>query len=250
MYTWDGRIRFSEVGEDKKITLGNVLNYFQDCSTFQSEDIGNGIDVLNKLHRVWVLSSWQIVVNRYPKLGEKITVGTWPYDFKRFLGSRNFVMKGEDGEVFAYANSLWTYLNTENGRPARVDEEVVSLYGLEPKFEMDYADRKIELPEEMTAEESFPVERHHLDTNHHVNNGQYVQMAEMYLPEGFLVAQMRAEYKKSALPGDRICPKVYADEAKVVVSLDDEQGNPFTIVEFQQTVEGTSGGELQPEESR
>ena len=232
MYTWNSRVRFSEIGEDKRLTLDGILNYFQDSSTFHSEDIGNGMEVVEGLKRVWVLSSWQIVVNEYPKIAERIKLGTWPYDFNRFFGGRNFIMYGEDGRVLAYANSLWTYLNSENGRPVRVEEEVVSKYQLEPKYDMDYADRKIALPEEMTAQNAFPVEVYHLDTNHHVNNGQYVKMAGAYLPQGFEIAQMRAEYKKSALLGDMIYPKVAVETDKVVVSLDDEAGNAFTVVEF------------------
>jgi acyl-ACP thioesterase len=84
----------------------------------------------------------------------------------------------------------------------------------------------------MEEKESFPVEIYHLDTNHHVNNGQYVKMAGAYLPKGFEIAQMRAEYKKSALLGDMIYPKVAVEADKVVVSLDDEAGNAFTVVEF------------------
>lgn len=232
MYKWDGRIRFSEVGEDKRLTLDSIVNYFQDCSTFQSEDLGNGIETLAKMHRVWVLSSWQIVVNEYPKLGEKVVTGTWPYEFHRFLGSRNFIMYGEGGRVLAYANSLWTYLNSENGRPARIDDEVANLYEIEPKYEMNYADRKIALPEGMVKKDAFAVDIHHLDANHHVNNGQYVKMAGLYLPKEFEIGQMRAEYKKSALLGNIICPLVHYEENKVVVSLNDETGNAFTIVEF------------------
>lgn len=232
MYTWDSRVRFSEIGEDKRLTLDSILNYFQDSSTFHSEDIGNGMEVVESLHRVWVLSSWQIVVEEYPKIGERIKLGTWPYDFNRFFGGRNFIMYGEDGRVLAYANSLWTYLDSDNGRPARIDEQILALYQLEPKYDMEYADRKIALPEEMKAQNSFPVEVYHLDTNHHVNNGQYVKMAGAYLPQGFEIAQMRAEYKKSALLGDTICPRVYIEENKVIVSLEDTDGKIFTIVEF------------------
>lgn len=232
MYTWNSRVRFSEIGEDKKLTLDSILNYFQDSSTFHSEDVGNGMDTVESLKRVWVLSSWQIVVNEYPAMGEQIKLGTWPYDFKGFFGGRNFIMYGNDGRVLAYANSLWTYLNSENGRPARVDEQIASLYEIEPKYDMDYADRKIALPEEMTMQKSFPVEVYHLDTNHHVNNGQYVRMAGLYLPNDFEIAQMRAEYKKSAVLGNIIFPAVYQTEEKVIVSLNDETGNPFAIVEF------------------
>lgn len=232
MYTWDSRVRFSEIGEDKKLTLDSILNYFQDSSTFHSEDIGNGMEVVESLKRVWVLSSWQIVVNEYPKIGERIKLGTWPYDFNRFFGGRNFIMYGEDGRVLAYANSLWTYLNSENGRPARVDDQILELYKLEPKYDMEYADRKIALPEVMAEQKSFPVEIYHLDTNHHVNNGQYVKLAGAYLPKDFEIAQMRAEYKKSAVMGDVIYPKVFEESNKVTVSLDDESGSAFAVVEF------------------
>ena len=232
MYTWNSRVRFSEIGEDKRLTLDSILNYFQDSSTFHSEDVGNGMEVVEGLKRVWVLSSWQIVVNEYPKVGERIKLGTWPYDFNRFFGGRNFIMYGDDDRVLAYANSLWTYLNSENGRPARVEDEVVAMYQMEPKYDMEYADRKIALPEEMTAQNAFPVEVYHLDTNHHVNNGQYVKMAGAYLPQGFEIAQMRAEYKKSAVLGDMICPKSAVEDNKVIVSLEDEEGNAFAVVEF------------------
>ena len=232
MYTWDSRVRFSEIGEDKKLTLDGILNYFQDSSTFHSEDLGNGMEVVESLKRVWVLSSWQIVVNEYPKIGERIKLGTWPYDFNRFFGGRNFIMYGEDGKVLAYANSLWTYLNSENGRPARVDDQILELYKLEPKYDMEYADRKIALPEELTAQKSFAVEVYHLDTNHHVNNGQYVKMAGAYLPRDFEIAQMRAEYKKSAMLGDEIFPKTAVGDRTVTVSLEDESGNAYAVVEF------------------
>jgi acyl-ACP thioesterase len=97
---------------------------------------------------------------------------------------------------------------------------------------MTYADRKIALPEAMEPQKSFPVEVYHLDTNHHVNNGQYVKMAGLYLPKDFEIAQMRAEYKKSAVLGDLICPAVCEENEKVVVSLNDEAGNAFAVVEF------------------
>ncbi len=232
MYTFDSRVRFSEVGEDKRLTLNGIIDYFQDCSTFQSEDLGNGLEAVEKLHRVWVLSFWQIVVEEYPKLGESITTGTWPYDFRSFLGSRNFVMKNKDGKMLAYANSLWTYLNTDTGRPVRVDPEILELYTLEPKLSMEYADRKIPVPEAAEPMEAFHIAVQHLDTNHHVNNGQYVQMAANYLPKDFEVAQMRAEYRKSAVLGDEICPAVSKEPGKVVVCLNDTAGRPYTIVEF------------------
>ena len=165
-YSFDSCVRFSEVGEDQKLTLGSVINYFQDCSTFQSESLGAGVEFLRKQHRVWVLSSWQVVIERYPVLCEKIRITTWAYGFKRFLGNRNFTMEDEAGNVVAYANSIWTYLNTETGLPVAVSKEQVDAYGLEEKFPMEYAPRKIAVPEGGMEYELFPVRSHNLDTNH------------------------------------------------------------------------------------
>ena len=46
MYTFDSRVRFSEVDHTELLTLPGLVNYFQDCSTFQSEDIGYGVEEL------------------------------------------------------------------------------------------------------------------------------------------------------------------------------------------------------------
>ena len=42
MYTFESRVRFSEADHTELLTLPGLVNYFQDCSTFQSEDIGYG----------------------------------------------------------------------------------------------------------------------------------------------------------------------------------------------------------------
>ena len=55
-YTFDSRVRFSEVDHTKKMTLPGIINYFQDCSTFQSEGLGYGVDYFTKYGKAWVLA--------------------------------------------------------------------------------------------------------------------------------------------------------------------------------------------------
>ena len=231
-YSFESRIRYSEIDENGYLTLPGIMDYFQDCCTFHSESIGQGMKVVNRRRRAWVLSGWQIVINRYPELGEKIITTTFPTDFRGFLGTRNFIMETVDGERLAYANSIWSNINMETGMPVKLTDEDTEGYVLEEKLDMEYAPRKIALPKEWRAEESFVVHKSHLDTNHHVNNGQYVQMAQEYLPEGFIVRQLRTEYKQQAKLGDVICPRVAEQDGKVFVCLDDENQKPYTIIEF------------------
>ena len=232
MYFFDSRVRYSETDSEGKLTLASLINYFQDCTTFHSEDLGLGVDYLARHHLVWVLSSWQIVVERYPKLCEHVKVGTAPYEFKSFLGSRNFVMMTEGGEYLAKANSLWSLLNSDTGKPTAPPEEMLQGYTLYDRLEMDYAPRRIAVPEGGGDRESIIVKKHHLDSNHHVNNGQFVDMAMDFLPSDFVISQMRAEYKKQALLDDVLYPHVVQENCRTVVLLNDETGRPYVIVEF------------------
>ena len=49
IYSFDTRIRFSEIDENGFLRFDNFINYFQDCSTFQSEDLGIGVEYLRKM---------------------------------------------------------------------------------------------------------------------------------------------------------------------------------------------------------
>lgn len=234
MYSFDSRIRYSEVDSQGKITLTAILDYFQDCSTFHSEDLGVGLSYLAKEKVVWVLSSWQIEVKRYPEFGELVTVGTWPYGFQSFFGYRNFTLESDKGELLAYANSVWVLLDLKKGRPAKLSPKMLEVYQLLPQLPMECELRKILLPQQMEKLESFPVHKYHIDTNQHVNNGKYVSMAWEYLPRGFQIGKMRAEYRKAAVYGDRIYPFVASMEDKVTVNLADEGGRPYAIVELEE----------------
>ena len=234
MYTFDSRVRYSEVGVDGNLTIEALIDYFQDCTTFNSEDIGLGVDYLNEIHMVWMLSSWQICVNRYPHLCENIVIGTAPYEFKGFVGYRNFEMKTKEGEVLAYANSIWSLMDIQKMMPAKPNERILNGYALEEKYPMEYAPRKIAVPDNGVVMEPFTVKQHHLDTNNHVNNGQYVRMAMDCIPKNFCIRQLRVEYKSQAKLNDVICPIVAesTDRGLYTVSLNKEDGKPYSIVEM------------------
>jgi acyl-ACP thioesterase len=123
-------------------------------------------------------------------------------------------------------------MNTEQYCPVRVMEEDFAGYIKEDKFEMEYAPRKISIPKDLTKLDGFPVVRSNIDTNNHVNNGQYIKMAEEFLPSGFCIRQMRAEYRKSAVLGDIITPMTYMGNDTFTVVLAGTDGSPFTIIEF------------------
>jgi acyl-ACP thioesterase len=237
MYSYQARVRYSETDEYSRLTPEGVLNYFQDCCCFHSEDLNIGIEYLGKNKLVWVVSSWQIVINRYPKLAEHITINTMPYEFRGCFGFRNFTMLDEQGELLAYANSQYSLLSTENFTPKQPPKEMIEAYILDERLDMEYAPRKIKIPSLGEKREPISVKPEQIDTNNHVNNGQYIRFAFMSLKEGDVVTeenllQIRAQYKKAAVLGDTIYPQVMNGEKIVTISLEDAKGEPYAIVEL------------------
>lgn len=232
IYEFSGRVRYSEIDHRGTMTLPALINYFQDCSTFHSESIGLGMERLKLKKKAWVLSYWQIIIDRYPKLYEKITTGTFATEFKGLFGNRNFYMKDEEGGRIACANSIWVFMDLEKGRPCRPAEEDIAPYGVNEPLDMPYEDRKISVPEVFEDREPFPVRKYHIDTNEHVNNCQYVQMALEMLSGDISVRQVRVDYKKSAVLGDIMYPGVAQDQGRIVTELRDENKRPYAVIEM------------------
>lgn len=232
IYEFDSRVRYSEIDHRGTMTLPALINYFQDCSTFHSESVGLGMERLKQEKKAWVLSYWQIIIDRYPKLYEKITTGTFATEFKGLFGNRNFYMKDEEDRQIACANSIWVFMDLEKGRPCRPSEEDIGPYGVNTPLDMPYEDRKISVPETFEEKDPFPVRKYHIDTNEHVNNCQYVQMALEMLPGDLSVHQVRVDYKKSAVLGDMIYPGIAREQERIVTELRDKEKRPYAVIEM------------------
>ncbi len=247
MYTFHSRVRYSETAEDGRLSLHSAVNYFQDCSTFQSEELGVGVKALQEAHHAWLMNSWQVVLANRPALGEEIAVSTWAYGFKGCYGYRNFLIQDQSGNDLAYANSIWVYVDTQTGRPSRCSEDVVAAYPMEPAYPMEHAPRKIAVPATLTLQPSFFVQPSDIDTNHHVNNCCYIRMAadvlltyaaanQTVLPS---FRQVRAEYRSPAVLGDAVFPSfartlTSQDSESYTVVLAAENEKIYCIVEFGQ----------------
>ena len=236
MYEYQKRIGFSECDTTRHLTVTALIDAFQDCSTFQSEDRGVGFDVLEKMDLVWVINYWELQIIALPRLCDHVTVGTFPYSFKSCFGLRNFYMKDTEGNFLAKANSMWTLIDSKKGKPAKTPDFVSSAYTIEPRLEMEYNPRKVLIPqgEDVIVSERDPIQiqNHHLDSNRHVNNGQYVRIAMSELGDDNNISHLRIDYRVQAKLGDVIRPVVYEKGNERVVALYDIDEKPYSVSQF------------------
>ena len=252
MYEFTSRIRYSECAPDARLSLPGLVNYFQDCAVFHAINVNRGPDTWKNEHYGWIITSWQIIVNEYPLVGEEVTTATWAYKFKGFEADRNLTMKGADGRMLAYANSNWAYFDTAALRPIRVPSYELDAYGIDPELPMENkAPRRIRLPQEnYRTKPEIRIRASNLDTNGHVNNEQYIAMMIACLPAGIKAEELRVQYISQARLGDVLIPKVWHEGNEYIVWLD-MNGKPccasyFRIREGEVMVPIAPGIELAP----
>mgnify|MGYP001030804520 FL=1 len=232
MYTYEINAGYSAMDASLRMTVPAILDCFQDAAIFEAENGRITVEYLYDRHIVWVLSSWQIVIDRRPKLNERIRVSTSPYDFRGFLGYRNFSLTGGKGDVLVRAASIWTLVDTEKGCPVRPSQEMQDGYVLAPRLEMEYAPRKIALLDDGEEQAHFKIRKYQIDSNQHMNNVEYIRLAMETLPENARIRQLRAEYKKAAHCGDEVTAVVARAEDRHQDVPRDLAGGVYAAVEF------------------
>ena len=217
-YEFTSRVRYSETGPDGKMTLTAMMSRIQDTCVFHSEEVGRGPTM--KRDSGWMFVSWQVLFREMPPFGAPVTTCTWGYRFKGVEADRNFTATGTDGRVYAEANARMVFFDRRTQRPIRVPADEMELYEVEDALTtFEYAPRRIPLPEMATEEDPIRVRPGDIDTNGHVNNIAYIEMAFPFLPEGFRVRELRVQYLQQARRGEWLIPSVERQEEEILVML-------------------------------
>ena len=226
MYSVESRVRYSEVDEDSSIRIVSMINYLQDCSCFQMEDLGLGVEHQAQGHFAWVLAAIRIEVDRLPRYCERIRTSTWCHSLSRRSSGRNFMIRGENDEVIVRADSLWTTFDTEAQSICVVPETERAYDQGDEQLVLPAFKRKVIPTGEGITASPIVVAEHNIDTNRHVNNAQYVQMAlDALTGAGYHVAPsdvraISAQYRAQAHLGDIITPVIYDEASSRCVSLE------------------------------
>ena len=231
-YEFTSRIRYSECGQNEVLTYDHLADYFQDCTVFHDASVGMGMQYWANKETMWVLTAWKILVFDLPACGDLVTVRTDAIDCKGFRGLRNFTLRSEEGRMLAAAHTKWALLSTVNGRPVRILPEETEAYGRTTPLPIEEEKDRITVPEDAARGEAIEVMPYYLDSNHHVNNAQYIRLIQDLIPEDFVIRTLRVSYHKSAALGDVMYPRIAYREHEITGALETADGEPYVIFDF------------------
>jgi medium-chain acyl-[acyl-carrier-protein] hydrolase len=173
-----------------------LLNYLQDSAGDHAGRLGLSVTDLFKRGLTWVLSRYHILVHRYPGLGARLEVETWPSGKRGRFATRDFEVADGAGSPVLSATSSWMVLDLGRKTTVDVGEVVGPGYALDRRALADpFA--SLPVPAAREAEVRFRVEAGHLDWNRHVNNAVYVQWALESVPPDVLLGRRPVDLEVS-----------------------------------------------------
>jgi acyl-ACP thioesterase len=189
-FTMDLPVRYHELDNCGNLRVATLLNYLQDTAGRHAMLLGVSMADLRKRGLTWVLSRIHLLVERYPRAGETVTIRTWPAIRQEIFTCREFELCDDHGNWVARATTSWAVLNAATRRPVRLEGNLPP-YPLMPQraVDDDFASLPA-FPEAATAEIGFRVLRTDLDINNHVNNTVYAGWALEAVPDSVAAGKL------------------------------------------------------------
>jgi len=208
-YTRDYFIHYFQSDRNRNVSIVSLIRILEDMAILQSEDVGYGLDFYEREKVGWMLSRWDITVNRLPRFREQIRVVTRPQAMNKFYANRFYWVYDQENNLLIEAATLWIFFNTEKRRPQAVSREIIDAYAGSDRNSYPFSKlTEIEETEEPEFFKEYAVNSDTIDFNNHVNNSQYFFWAIDSIPPdklaGFDISEIKVNYLKETNENDRI----------------------------------------------
>jgi acyl-ACP thioesterase len=184
-----------------------LLNFLQDSAGDHAGRLGLSVVDLIKRNMTWVLSRYHVLIHRYPALGARLEVMTWPSGRHGYFALRDFEVSDGGGSPLLSATSSWMVIGLEKKQAVKVDDVIGPGYAIE-KRALDDPFASLPVLSARESEVRFRVETAHLDWNRHVNHAVYVQWALEGVPPDVLMSlrpmELEVSYRAEAFYGGEV----------------------------------------------
>ena len=222
-------INYDYVDKYNRLTNKGFARYLCAAATAHFDEAGYGLKDYPQTGLVWLLLGWKIKIYSRPAYNQKIHIETWSSGAEKVCSYRDYKMYDENNNLIAIASSKWALYNLEGTTLARITPEIMeSFHNNENEHVFSEKVSKITVPKlDCLNTYNYSIMRCDIDTNQHVNNGKYFDIAEEVLPEEIFnmpLDNIEVLYKTQAMYGDSVTSFYYSNvqEHYVVIKSQDE----------------------------
>lgn len=203
IYTQNFTVTLTDVGENNTITNKGFLRILQEIASIHSNTVGFGLNTAQKTGYFWMVLNWKLEVFSRPCWNSSLKVSTWCPDISHIYFYRDFEIFDDSGKLVAIASSKWILFDFVKHSVVRIDKNLQVKY-LKPvnRHVFEAKESKLLEPKNLEFMYKYVVARRDLDSNHHVNNLNYIDYAYEVLPEDVDFNHLEVTYKHEAKLGD------------------------------------------------
>ncbi len=223
------KINIYDVDSKLQCKFSSLVDYLWDIVISQSESLGETEKGFVHNNCFWVLLKYDINIYEYPKFKEIISVDTEVLGVKKFYGYRGYTIKNSQGKVIAEALSIAILIDIEKRRPMKISPDQYEIYGIKGELEEPIPLDDILKLEKEEYSNDYPIRYSDIDSNSHVNNVKYMEMAIDTLPRSILkeysLSNIKVLFKKETNDGDTL-----HISSEVIENKNDELTTLHTII--------------------
>ena len=207
----------SHVDFCRQLKLSEMLSRFQDVATVHAGMLNCGFQAMRERGYFWVLSRVELEILRAPKVGECVTVRTFPEKPLPLQCNRCYTMETEAGERLVNGYSMWCVLDLARNR-------LTPIRNIGLRDPISYMERDFDANLEKILEEpgayvyTKQVRMSDLDANIHMNNTRYADViADAFSMEEWQksrISRIQINYLGQARAGDEIRVTKKEDRSK------------------------------------
>jgi acyl-ACP thioesterase len=179
----------ADAGPSGRVRLDAIARWLQDIAYADLQDSGL------EQPGLWILRRLRVVVESFPRFGEKVSLRTFCSGMGRFSAERRSSVAGQGpdgGRIEAVA--LWVLLDPDGGRPLRFDEGFIGGYAASARGREANVRLRHPGPPPGAAGIEWEFRPTDLDPVDHVNNSHYwVPLEERLAAAGDGPASIDAE---------------------------------------------------------
>jgi len=210
----------------------SILNYFQEVATRHAIELKVDYYSLIKQNEYWVLSRICAEIDRYPKLGDEITVVTYPIAPRMIDCDRDYYILDKYGNVIIKGVSKWLILDSQTHKIKRINPQYFNGLKFIDKRAIQSPDWKVEPVNNMTEAFKSRVRLDDIDINRHMNNAKYANIAYNALEPNDILDKNIKEFSVNYLyemkyNKDYTVKKIYNNEYDVIIEIECEDRPAF-----------------------
>lgn len=219
------KINIFNVDSQHICKFSSLADYLWDVVISQSDYLGETTEGFVHNQCIWVLLKYDITIHEYPKFRDTITVDTKVLGAKKFYGYRQNTIRNSQGEVIGEVTSTAILIDFEKRRPMKISPDQGEVYGIQGYLDEVPSLDDIPKVQNQHYVKNYDVRYSDIDSNGHVNNVRYIEMAMDTLPRSILneyrLFKVKVLFKKETTDGDtlHISSEVIEDGKNQIITV-------------------------------